>query len=285
MGPDGRCAACGAYQQQAPAPYPYPGVPGVPGMPRVGGVDLRRGLRIALTVLLSAMMLVLVFDIAAAGKERSACEELLRTGSLDEAGRQALEDADAFATGVGIVHFVLFAATAAVWAVWFRRMRVNAEIFAPGTHRFGTGWAAGAWFTPVVNLWFPKQIANDLYRASSPAGPQAAPRTLLNWWWVLWVTSFGVDAVSTVFDRAATVKLRGLDHGSWRDGVELMKTSLVLDAFSSLLLLAAAPLAILVVRQLTRMQEQRALVHAPHPPHPPFPPTSYGPYGAGPAAS
>ena len=40
---------------------------------------------------------------------------------------------------------------------------------ARGRHlRYGTGWAIGAWFIPIFNLFRPKQIANDIDRASAP---------------------------------------------------------------------------------------------------------------------
>src|ERR1044072_1253426 len=74
VGPDGRCTACGTYQQQlqqqqqqhaAPAagpggyaPAPPVSMPAAGAMP-AGGVDLRRGMSTALTVLFGATIAVL----------------------------------------------------------------------------------------------------------------------------------------------------------------------------------------------------------------------------------
>ncbi|MEU1312819.1 DUF4328 domain-containing protein [Streptomyces cinnamoneus] len=271
MGPDGRCAACGSYQQPvggvgAPAAaYPYPGAPGMmpaampAGMP-VGGVDLRRGVRIALTVLLSLAMAVLVLLIAARGEQRGAIDELLRDGATSSALARA-DDADGFYAAMVLLYSLVLIATAVLWVIWFRRMRLNAESFAPGTHRFGSGWAVGSWFTPVVNLWFPKQMANDIYRASAPAGPQSAPKGLVNAWWVLWLTAGGFSILGSVMYSVAERRLKSHRYGfaSVRDDVESLKTALSVSTLALVLYIVAALLALLVVRQLSKLQEQRAL--------------------------
>ncbi|MEV6675035.1 DUF4328 domain-containing protein [Streptomyces sp. NPDC051162] len=147
----------------------------------VGAADLRRGLRIALSVLLSVCVVVLLFVFWARVEQRSAIQAVIDDGVSGSVVDDA-NSADSFVLGTQLVYFLALAATSALWAVWFRRARLNAELFAPGTHRMGTGWAAGAWFTPVVNLWFPKQIVNDIYRASAPAYPPAQPGPAAGGW-------------------------------------------------------------------------------------------------------
>ncbi|RLU90427.1 hypothetical protein CTZ27_21085 [Streptomyces griseocarneus] len=310
VGPDGRCAACGAYQQQlapqAPPPYPYaPGAPmagpaGAPmggpmAGPAGGAVDLRNGLRVALTVMLALTTASLLFVLVARIEQASALQTILDEGI----GRANADDADsagAFALLASVLHYVLLIATGVLWVVWFRRARVNAELFAPGTHRFSTGWAVGAWFTPVVNLWFPKQIADDIHRASSPVG-QPASKGLLNAWWTLWIGSAVVTTVAAVKSGSATGRIVSshYDGTTWRDDIDSLKTAANMEAFATALMLAAGVLAILVVRQLARLQEQRALLGpAPMAPMGPMGPMGavgpmgaaaagpYGPYG-GPA--
>ncbi|MEU3353298.1 DUF4328 domain-containing protein [Streptomyces sp. NPDC037389] len=297
MGPDGRCAACGAYQQPhtaaqphpAPGPYgygypqPYPYPAAMPGP--VGGVDLRRGVRIALNVLLGVVALLLMLRLAAVGQQRSVIQDILDNGHPGSSASDAVDDADSFAGAMTVLSFLGMAATAVLWVIWFRRVRLNAEVFAPGTHRFGSGWAVGSWFTPVVNLWFPKQMANDTYRASAPGGPQSAPKGLLNAWWVLWIAANVLSAVGDGMSSVASRKLR-LQSGSgsdWRNAVELLNSSLAVDGLSVLLLLADTVFALLVVRQLTRMQEQRAMAGPlAMPPAPPFVPSPAAPYAAPP---
>jgi hypothetical protein len=57
-----------------------------------------------------------------------------------------------------------------------------------GERRYGVGWAIGAWFGPILNLRRPKQIANDIWRATNaPADPGISP--LLTLWWAAFLIS------------------------------------------------------------------------------------------------
>lgn len=265
VGPDGRCAACGAYQQPAAAPvaaapagYGYPPPPPAPmGLP-VGGVDLRRGVRVAVMVLLGVCVLVALLHVAATGQQRSAVEDVI-SGGFMAMDREKINDADDFARSMTILQMLSMLVTAVLWVIWFRRMRLNAEVFAPGTHRFGSGWAVGAWITPVVNLWFPKQMANDIYRASSPAGPQSAPKGLLNAWWTVWLASMVVGGIGTSMYQSANSKIHASVGSDPGDALDTLSSSLAVSGLSELLSAAAAVLALLVVRQLSGMQEQRAM--------------------------
>ncbi|RVX41961.1 serine/threonine protein kinase [Nonomuraea polychroma] len=78
------------------------------------------------------------------------------------------------------------------WLLWFFRVRVGAERLAPGQLRYRPSMAVYSWFIPIGNLWLPKQIADDIWRASSPPGRSGtmAPAGLLHTWWALWLVTF-----------------------------------------------------------------------------------------------
>jgi len=290
VGPDGRCAACGTYQQQLnPAPNAGPG--GYPAAPPVsmpaagamppGGVDLRRGLSTALTVLFGATIAVLVLAFIARVQQYNLYGDVLDGGSVS--GSDA-DDADDFYRTALLLSSAVMVGLAVVFPIWFRRLRLNAEVFAPGQHRFGSGWAAGAWFTPVVSLWFPKQIANDIWRASSPQGPHQVQRGLLNGWWVCWIVSGPLFSSSLV--QWSNARQRALDGGLFgaRSAIEDMKTAIGMNCFAYVVTIAAAILGLLLVRQITAMQEQRAGL-PPQGPQGHMAPSPYGapapnPYGA-----
>ncbi|MGI5339638.1 DUF4328 domain-containing protein [Streptomyces sp. CA-181903] len=238
---------------------------GAPDPEPLAGIDLRRGVRISLTTVLTLALLGLLLLAAARFQQRGALADVLAEGVVlsDETADKA-NQADTFFASVSLVTTVLGLGTAGLWAVWFRRVRLNAEVLAPGTHRFGSGWAAGAWFTPVVNLWFPKQIANDVYRASAPAGPQSVRKGLLNAWWVSGIVA-GALAGASAFGYALTEAKMRRDFrlerfDAWEDDVRNLRTLAGASAFGYLLCAVAGALALLVVRQLTRMQEERALM-------------------------
>ncbi|WP_433539437.1 protein kinase domain-containing protein [Streptosporangium sandarakinum] len=80
----------------------------------------------------------------------------------------------------------------ACWLLWFFRVRVVAERLAPGGLRYRPSMAVFGWFIPIGNLWLPKQIADDIWHASSPPGRggTTAPAGLLHTWWALWLVTF-----------------------------------------------------------------------------------------------
>ncbi|MFI6585074.1 DUF4328 domain-containing protein [Embleya sp. NPDC050493] len=80
-----------------------------------------------------------------------------------------------------------------VFVIWFHAARGNIDAY-PGRQgrTLSRGWAIGGWFCPVVNLWFPPMIAQEVWRASDPRAPHvggATPgRLVLVWgWWITFV--------------------------------------------------------------------------------------------------
>ncbi|MFF1493506.1 protein kinase [Streptomyces sp. NPDC058304] len=71
------------------------------------------------------------------------------------------------------------------WLIWSARVRSVAEQFAPGRLRYRPSMAVVGWLIPVGNLFLPKQIANDVWHASSAPGQGAGtdPARLLHTWW------------------------------------------------------------------------------------------------------
>jgi hypothetical protein len=80
-------------------------------------------------------------------------------------------------------------ALSVAWLFWCARVRAVAEQFAPGRLRYGRATAVWSWFLPFGNLFLPKQIADDVWHASSPPGGAMAPAARLHVWWGLWVVS------------------------------------------------------------------------------------------------
>ncbi|MET7903139.1 DUF4328 domain-containing protein [Streptomyces sp. NPDC005336] len=168
-------------------------------------------------------------------------------GTIAAVGRRK-DAADSMGTGTGVSGLVLVV----LWLIWFRRTYVNATVLAPGRQRFGSGYATGAWFIPVAQLWIPKQIANDVWTSSATPGPGRVPRAALHWWWTLFVTMFCFAPL------AGLVELGSEDDWDKRVSVGF---TIVDDALS----LLAAVLAMVVVARLTGMQERRVAQPAARP--------------------
>ncbi|MFE3491482.1 DUF4328 domain-containing protein [Streptomyces sp. NPDC059175] len=228
----------------APAPFPAPAPHPVPTARQV--LHSPVGLSHALTALLGCVALANVLEIAAALRLRSVMDGIIADGTA--LGDEALELVDYGLRGSSQVYVVCFLATAVVFIVWFHRVRRNAGVFAPDLQRRGAGWAIGGWFVPFGNFWIPFGIAVDVLRAShpDPYGRQPSRQGILRAWWGAWVLSWFVHRFALLaYDKAQTAQ-------QLRDAAGPLVVSASLD-------LVAALLAILFVRQVTRMQHAKVL--------------------------
>jgi hypothetical protein len=175
--------------------------------------------------------------------------DVLRTYGDDQV---KLDQADLISGSFGIVAALALFAAAAVFIVWLWRVRWNAEMFCRGEHRFTRGWVLGSWIVPVVNLWYPKWVVDDIVAASDPRTPpqtanlRTIPGTSLVWaWWITWVVGL---VLGNVAQRSA------LD-GAPRLGD--LRTNAVLSSISAVSLTAAAVLAVMLIQRINDLQMQR----------------------------
>ncbi|QUQ71902.1 DUF4328 domain-containing protein [Kutzneria sp. CA-103260] len=133
------------------------------------------------------------------------------------------------------IGFLATIVAAVLFITWLWRVRSNVDaVVGPQTQRLGKGWAIGAWICPIVSYWFPYQYVIDVWRASSP-DRAAAGNGLVLFWWLTFLLS---NQLSLLLRLAST-------RTPW--------LGLVGDALQ----LAAAVLAILVIRRITAWQTGR----------------------------
>lgn len=155
---------------------------------------------------------------------------------------------------IGIIQLVVLLITGILFIAWTFRTYSNLEPLQSGELRYGRGWAIGGWLLPIANLFIPKQIINDVWRGSDPTfaheGDPWNTRPIsgvLTLWWLSFI-------LGRVLDRVA---LRQIETGP-TPTIEEMRTAtyawLMSDAFN----LVPGILAIVVVRMITRRQQERA---------------------------
>lgn len=148
-------------------------------------------------------------------------------------------------------------ASGIMFIIWFYRAYQNLP--ALRTYgRYGTGWAIGAWLVPILNLFRPKQIADDIWRASDPSLPEnptnlwlsgkVAP--IVHWWWTVWI----VGAFAPLF--AFPFMFAGLDPND--PGQFFARFFGVFMVGFGIGRVLSGALAIPVVKQMTERQERRA---------------------------
>jgi hypothetical protein len=127
------------------------------------------------------------------------------------AGSEAVIASDQRLAAGGAAVLATFVVSVILWLVWFHRAYRNVESFGLVEMRFGTGWAVGAWFVPILQWFRPKQIANDIWRGTdrdTPPGPTQAPiAELVHWWWGVWLgANFLANLSLRMFDDARTLE-------------------------------------------------------------------------------
>jgi hypothetical protein len=150
-----------------------------------------------------------------------------------------------------------------LFLAWFRRAYANLAPLGASRLRYGRWWAVGAWVLPVFSLFRPKQLMNDIWRASDPDLPPnmedrwrhrpVAP--MLGWWWVAFLASILVRSATTeAVHAAASVMTLGLLPSQ----LDRFQASADVQVLAELLTVVAGLLALGVVRRTTLRQEQRA---------------------------
>ena len=173
--------------------------------------------------------------------------DLNRGASLGPGDRNRAEE---LTRAADLVRFAVFLAAAIAFLAWFSRAYRNLGRLGVAGLRYTPGWALGAWFVPILNLFRPKQVANDIWRATDPRqhdtgwhGRDVSP--WLQWWWALWVAGgiFGNQAAFAQIEaKTVSAQLRASSF------------AIVADVLFAL----SAALAIAVVSAVTVRQEARA---------------------------
>jgi serine/threonine-protein kinase len=164
---------------------------------------------------------------------------------------------------IGALQAAWFLVTAALWLAWFRRAYRNLPALGARRLRFRPWWAVGAWLLPVFSLFRPKQVLNDIWRASDPDLPPDQAATwrgrpvaeLLGWWWLAFVASVLVRSITTdAVHAAADFMLLGL----LPERLDRFQASAGMQVLADLLTVLCGLLALRVVRRTTARQDERA---------------------------
>ncbi|SDU52766.1 DUF4328 domain-containing protein [Jiangella alkaliphila] len=252
--------------------------------PPAGEPSSLGGLRTALTVLFVVSSLFSLLSVAAYAGRIGYVDEVIESGSID---RQRAEDADAFVAGSVILWFVVFLAIAAVFIVWQYRHAKNARVLGAQGHVTSPGWAVGGWFIPLANLIIPARNLFLNARRSDLDGQHAATGGRGPAIVVVWAVCF---ALAAILDRGAAA---GAPDEVDADYLDRLQNADGLSLAANLGYVAAAVLAIVMVRTLTSRQEAalrarlamiggQAQPYGSWPAAPPGSPYGQAPYGQAP---
>lgn len=210
-----------------------------------------------------ALFVVIATDILAIGSDFLEIRLMGRLVDGENVSSSSL-DSDEIRQGVAaLVVLVAYAAAIVLFIRWFNRAYSNLPALR-SRPRFKRGWAIGGWFVPILWFWRPKQIANDIWRGSDPS-PRSLQITktgvgpLLGLWWAAWIIGgFIFTRSNLVYLNTPTATDAGVSamFGSTEDA-QGIRYAAILDVVASSIDIAAAVLAILVVRELTSRELER----------------------------
>ena len=171
--------------------WPPPGTPPPPRPP--AGVGYRSPVLISsLVVVAFAVGLLVIAAVTAAAIQQVdvATRELTAPGSV---APERLAAVDRWRTGWSRAVLLVDLVGLGLLSLWTRRLYGNLRPLGTKDLRFDEGWALRGWFVPFLNLVRPKQIVDDIWRASDPmrrpteAWDERPLSNLLHWWWFFWV--------------------------------------------------------------------------------------------------
>ena len=203
------------------------------------------------TILLIIGIGATIVSIVSGAWERTLLEDV-RDGELIT--QQQADDSDRRQLIVSLVDGTVYIAITVFFLLWFHRAYRNLPALG-GDRRWGTGWAIGGWFVPILASWRPKQIVNDIWRESGPRSTDAygtkdegnkVPNLFLVWW-LLWLLMGSLYWTATRLSWSAVT----LDELDASNGLFLL---------ADVLSIVTAALAVVFVQRATARQEERARV-------------------------
>lgn len=110
---------------------------------------------------------------------------------------------------IAIAYTLTFIISSVTFILWFRRAYNNLHQ-RNSFLSFSEGWAAGAWFVPILNLFRPYQIMRELYVETKKILAdheiiymQKLPVKLLGIWWAFWICNGVSSQVVLRLSRSA----------------------------------------------------------------------------------
>lgn len=148
---------------------------------------------------------------------------------------------------MGISYTVLIVLSAFTFILWFRRAYYNLSLRTSIDH--SDAWAAGSWFVPLLNLFRPYQIMNELFTKTTNLINRKSTHftkndsTLIGVWWTLWIVG---NYVARLFTRAARNA----------DTIEKLLYSTKVDIVISAFMVFLSIIAILMIKAYSEKEEK-----------------------------
>jgi hypothetical protein len=264
------------YARQAS--YAIPGQPGAHGLPPGAYLyappppSRLKGLGMTTVVLLGIQA---VLAAAAAGVSAWGVLSWSRVSGASADVQLRADQADLLLT---VLRAPLGALTGIAFVAWVWIATRNARN-AGARVRHAPGWALGGWVVPILNLWRPKQMIDDLWRASMPGVATGIdlrfvrkPVSITCWWAAYLIgTSLPAVAITKAMMAVLIPNLDNINNGLPPsvavDMARINETTAMYNLWAAVLMVVAAGLAMHFVLRITQWQDDRTTPLRGHLPH------------------
>ncbi len=206
------------------------------------------GLSNAVTAFFGAMILVNLASVMSRWTLIDFLEGIV-AGRVPDMARA--EEIDAAAEKLGIAGIAVGVGFIVTFCIWFHRAHANLRAAKLPKLEYGSGWAVGGFFVPILNLVRPFQVMKEVWLGTSFLAGAAhvthwkrGPSTpLIGWWWALFLVSSRLGHMALrIFLRSSSAS--SLITAGWA------------EIASDVVGIAAAFLGITLVRRISELQER-----------------------------
>ncbi|WP_137401788.1 DUF4328 domain-containing protein [Echinicola rosea] len=153
---------------------------------------------------------------------------------------------------IAVLIVATYIVSAIVFLNWFRRAYFNLHKLMPGRLDFSEGWAVGAWFVPIINLYRPYRIMMELFdetfsylRKKKVVSYSRHQEGLVISWWIVWILGSFIDRLSwKIYADANTID-------------ELLDMT-ILDMVTSGIIIVCGVLAARIIKNYNLLEVQLA---------------------------
>jgi hypothetical protein len=172
-----------------------------------------KSLRVPCTVLTGLFVAIVVASAAAALSDLSLIRYLDGILAGEPADSVRAERIDNLQGAIAIVEVSLMLACAVAFCVWFYRAHKNLRVGGLGGFRHASGWAAGGFFVPGINVVRPCRMMTEVWKGSALLSGDAEARSwqavplshLVGWWWG---ASFSLQSSATWREGSCSERTR-----------------------------------------------------------------------------
>jgi hypothetical protein len=157
---------------------------------------------------------------------------------------------------IAVIYAIAFLISGITFIQWFRRAYFNLHLRVDNL-KFGEGWAAGSWFTPIISIYRPFQIMKELYEKTnelllSREGEEGSKTNYSNFtlaiWWTLWL-------IDNYFGQI-------IFRASLNDKTNQLNITSIMSMIESLIGVILGLITIKIIRDYSMMEEK--LAHQDH---------------------